>query len=193
MSTLLMHVRNGILVGYDGGGFESFSKDGLTGYGNDWEVTIIPATEKAKGKIICHCEREYKTGPMSYDREFKLQDGTIGLSGGHMRDRHAFFRKALFQNFLDEMGIKAIRRANPDQTYRGPLMTKSEVTIYTNGHITFNSGVVKHKVADLYYAGSCSQATVSGSTWVLINGTLYTLMKDITRLKKSINRVREEA
>lgn len=47
-----------------------------------------------------------------------LSDGVIGLSGGPVYKRYAYFRDGSFQKFLSALGISAVKHEDPNQVYR---------------------------------------------------------------------------
>jgi hypothetical protein len=50
-------------------------------------------------------------------RGAKLTDGVIGLAGGYVDERYAYFRDGGFQKFLDKFGITAVKHEDPNQTF----------------------------------------------------------------------------
>ena len=47
----------------------------------------------------------------------KLSDGLLGLAGGYIDERYAYFRDGSFQKFLEEHGISAVKHEDPNQTF----------------------------------------------------------------------------
>lgn len=183
MATLKLKIEDGKLVGTVGEGryFEGISEDGLVAEGNGWTVTLCPGKGGKAGKIVCHAEREYSTGLAICHREFRLQDGILGLAGGDIRDRYAYFRKADFQAFLDGLGIDAVKREDPNRDFL--IGGDGRFSIKTDGQVCqeWEDHWSDHKV-------------VSGATWAVVrkeynNGfnrvhstLLYTMEKDVTKL-----------
>ena len=75
-----------------------------------WSVRI----DQINQTIICHAEHKYKNSTEAAHFEFKLEDGTIGLSSGRVSKRHAYFKKREYQEFLNENGIDNVIRINPN-------------------------------------------------------------------------------
>lgn len=119
METCKITIQDGRIVDYSGCHYDYIEENGLKATGNGWIVTIKPAQGKSRGKIIAHCEREYSDGLAVCHREFRLEDGTLGLAGGNVHDRYAYFRKANFQRFLDAFGLTAIKREDPNREFSG--------------------------------------------------------------------------
>lgn len=71
-------------------------------WNNPWVVQI------KDGQIFCHCEAIYSDGKREMDKSFPLEDGTLGLSGGRIDDRYAYFRTKVFQDFLEENRFQSI-------------------------------------------------------------------------------------
>jgi len=79
--------------------------DGKEMYLNGWTVNIY------RNQIIAHSECRYPDGIHKCYKEFKLQDGILGLSSG--KRRYCFFRKPEFQAFLDKFEIDSVKREDP--------------------------------------------------------------------------------
>lgn len=214
MATLQLIIEAGKVVDHNGVYFESISENGLQAFGNGWEVTIRPATKKRPGRIIAHCERMYSDGPAVCHREFRLEDGTLGLAGGNVYDRYAYFRKASFQQFLDEFGITAVKREDPNQDFTGFSAYSGAGNAYQNvesdGKIAW--GYEDEPGSREYferpgnnpnlYRGMETHA-VTGATWAIVerkedyrdnhnySKILYTLTKDVTSLAPELRRRKE--
>ena len=61
-------------------------------------------------KIFCTAKAIYSDGLHKIKKVFPLQDGTIGLSGGPIDYRYAYFRTREFNEWLREMGLTAVMR-----------------------------------------------------------------------------------
>ncbi len=110
MATARVMIKNGKVVDYMDRYFGSISEDAKKYFGNGWEVTIVDGVDGRPGKIVCHSEREYSDGLYACHKEFALQDGTVGLAGGNITERYAYFRSEEFQDFLAEFNIDSVRR-----------------------------------------------------------------------------------
>jgi len=205
MATLRFKIEDGKVVDYDGRYFESISKDGLKAVGNGWEVTIRPATKKRPGRIIAHCERMYSDGLATCHREFRLEDGTLGLAGGNVYDRYAYFRKASFQQFLDEFGITAVKKEDPNQEFVGFAAYSgwgsAYISVKTDGQVESNYEDTPGS-RDYFEAPGANPNLytghetykVSGATWAIVeteedyrdnhnfSRILYTQERDVTKL-----------
>jgi hypothetical protein len=110
--------------------------------GNGWDCSI-----RKDGSVVCDAVRDYSDGvhSMRYEiakngfarltlkvegqplqtlrkgfvlpRGAKLTDGVIGLAGGYVDERYAYFRDGGFQKFLDKFGITAVKHEDPNQTF----------------------------------------------------------------------------
>lgn len=109
MATAKLIIKNGKFI-KNNGTYLDYMEDKKASI-NGWEVAVVD------DKIICHAERHYHDGPHICHKEFKLQDGLLGLSGGYIDSRYAYFRKAEFQTFLDKYGLTAVKHEDPNTTY----------------------------------------------------------------------------
>ena len=214
MATLRFEIKDGTVVDYSGRYFESISKDGLKAVGNGWEVTIRPAFENRPGRIIAHCERMYSDGKAVCHREFRLEDGVLGLAGGNVYSRYAYFRKASFQKFLDEFGITAVKREDPNQTFVGfsaySGWGSASQTVETDGKMVESyedtPGSREHFESpganpNLYEGEDF--CTVTDATWAIVENRedyrdnhnyskiLYTTVKDVTSLAPELRERKE--
>lgn len=214
MATLKMRIEAGKVVGHEGRYFESISEDGLKAVGNGWEVTIRPASKKRPGRIIAHCERMYSDGLATCHREFKLQDGTLGLAGGNVYSRYAYFRTADFQKFLSEFGITAVKREDPNQVFSSFCAYSgsgsANQTVETDGKVEWNyedaPGSREYFEApganpNLYEGTETHK--ISGATWAIVETRenygdnhnyakiLYTLLKDASSIAPELRRRKE--
>jgi hypothetical protein len=48
----------------------------------------------------------------------KLTDGVIGLSGGYVDGRYAYFRDVVFTKFMDKFGLTAVKYEDPNRIFR---------------------------------------------------------------------------
>lgn len=189
MATLKVKIENGNIVWHN----HTYVSDESPTYvlGNGWHVWI----DRKRGKIICHAEREYSTGLAVKHKEFRLQDGLVGCSGGDVRNAYAYFRKQEFQNFMDELGIDAVRHEDPNEI----LVTG--YSAYPNAYVRVKTdgGVEELPMRqDSVYDGYWQEFKVCDATWLVVhahnycrdrrndNVTLYTLQKDVLDLKEQI-------
>lgn len=170
--------------------------------GNGWDCSI-----QEDGTILCESIRSYSDGihsirykimPNGYarltlkvpgerlkilrkgfvlPRGRKLENGLLGLAGGNVDERYAFFRDEDFQNFLEDHGISAVQHENPNKVFRvrnaryGGGNCHSE--LYSDGTVTrlsYSDG----KTADWERQSpgtSCFEVNedfeVTAATWVL--------------------------
>ncbi len=137
MATMKLYLENGFFVKAEG---RYIYEVGPTrAIGNGWTCTI-----NEDGSIECLSEREYSDGWHSVrytitenglakltlrvpyqpvvtlkkgyvlPRGRKLSDGVIGLAGGYIDERYAYFRDSSFENFLKEHGISAVKHKDPN-------------------------------------------------------------------------------
>ena len=199
MSTAQITIENSKIVKYTGNFFQEASENGTFVVINGWEVTL-------KGdKIICHAERQYSDGPCICHREFKLADGLLGLAGGRIDERYAYFRKADFQAFLRKYGITSIKKENPNQTFSG---CNARDTIAINSFDIYSDG--EEEIAGVKGWGDYPETStcwrnqefrnVTGATWtVVVHGEnqhttsiLYTNVKDVMSLASVFSSYLEE-
>lgn len=205
MATLRIRIEAGRIVSSNGVYFEGIYEDGLKAVGNGWKVTIRPATKKRPGRIIAHCERNYSDGLAVCHREFRLEDGLLGLAGGNVYDRYAYFRKASFQKFLDEFGITAVKHEDPNQVFTGFAAYsgwgKAYQSVESDGEVEYHYLDDPNTRAQFNQPGANpnlytgeDRHIVSGATWAIVekkedyrdnhnfSRILYTLEKDVTKL-----------
>jgi len=141
MATLKVFLENGYFSDTNGVYVTEVTPSHVIG--NGWDCSI-----REDGSILCEAIRNYSDGvhSMRYviarngfakltlkiegqpiktlrkgfvlSRGSKLTDGTIGLSGGYVDGRYAFFRDADFCRFLDKFGITAIKNEDPNRIFR---------------------------------------------------------------------------
>lgn len=234
MATLKITLENGFFSKTNGCYLHLFEPTHVVG--NGWDCTI-----SEDGTIVCEAVRyysdgehsmRYKISPNGYakltlkvhnqrvktirkgfvlTRGAKLSDGVIGLAGGNVDKRYAYFRYASFQQFLDRFGITAVMHQNPNTLYtvRNALYGggRCHSTIISDGKIIkidYDSGRSRKWAAE--NLGTCafeSDVTyqVTGATWTIQSQTqhegdshnrsriLYTLERDVTVLEKKLMEV----
>ena len=188
MATLKVEVKNGKIVWHN----HTYVPDATDTYvlGNGWHVWL----DHKRGKIICHAEREYSTGTAKCHREFNLADGLVGLSGGDVRTRYAYFRSTMFQDFLDDTGVDTVKRQDPNGDYTGySAYPDAYIEIKTDGEASYSL-----RQDSIYDTAYWKTWTIAGATWVIVhthnycrdhrndNVSLYTLTKDATLLRDQI-------
>ena len=188
MATLKIQVENGKIVWHN----HTYVTDATDTYvlGNGWHVYV----DRKRDKIVCHTEREYSTGVAKCHREFNLADGMVGLSGGDVRTRYAYFRSAMFQKFLDELGIDAVKHQNPNDNFTGyAAYPDAYISVKTDGKA--ESSLEQSKICDTAYFETW---TVTGATWTVVHVhnyygdrrndscILYTEVPDVMKLFNEI-------
>ncbi len=178
MATTQLRILGGKIFSYNDRKFEKMSADGLFYSGNRWSVQIVPPTMEEDGKIICHSEENYQDGLAVCHKEFPLKDGTIGLSGGNIKTRYAYFRSTKFQKFLDDFGVTHVKYVDPNMAY--PMLKTFNDTyrcmqkIYTDGDVfeipmqMLDADEVPRPGGNkkLYRCDSCYM--VRNATWVVV-------------------------
>ena len=209
MATTNISIKNGAIVNYSDRYFRYLSEDGKRYEGNGWTVTIKDSHKDRPGRIICHAERVYSDGPAVCHREFKLADGTLGLAGGNICSRYAYFRSEEFQEFLRQFGITAVKKEDPNRDFflrnalygGGSCRTK----VYTDGSIDepYETDYGRSWEWQRDCPGTCASEVektqvVSGATWTIVEKKqderdrhnssciLYTLVKDVMSLRESL-------
>lgn len=139
----------------------------------------------------------------------KPLNGIIGLSGGNVRTRYAYFRDAEFQAFLRKHGITAVAHENPNQRFSAP-------SIYCGGGNAYqkawSDGQVRWDYEDEeWFRKACEEPggnpnlyigtsyhSVSNATWAVVESycwygnrrnyarILYTEVKDVMSLDGSL-------
>lgn len=178
MATEMIKIENGFFVTEDG------SIEPTHAEVNGWTCQICP-----DGTVECNCSRDYWDGTHSIryviqqngfakltlkvpgspvktlrkgfvvPKGVKLLDGTIGLSGGNVDERYAYFREGSFQKFLDDHSITAVKREDPNRVYsvrniRSGAGTCDSVLL-TDGKKVFlgqENGNVLYQVTDATWA-----------------------------------------
>lgn len=193
MATSKVRIQNGYFVN---------SENPMSVSINGWECKI-----KLDGTIECNCVRIYSDGEhcMRYvirqngfakltlktpyggvktlrrgyvlPRGEILSDGLLGLAGGNVDTRYAYFRNGSFQSFLDKYGITAVKHEDPNQVYSvrnalyGGGSCKSK--LYTDGSVFEESYDLGRsddwiRKSPNTCASECTeQLRVSGATWVI--------------------------
>lgn len=108
MATTKITIRNGKMVDSNETYVEVIKP--FYAKANGWEVFI----NTKKNIIYCEKKRQYSYGEDKKRMFFKLEDGLLGLSGGHVRESYAYFRSEKFQNFLSKYEITAVARLEKD-------------------------------------------------------------------------------
>lgn len=172
MSTAKLTIKNGEIIAYADRYFNFLSQDRKFYRGNGWEV------ELTADKIICTSVRVYQDGPHKCQKEFDLVDGLVGLSGGHIDNRYAYFRHEEFQHRLDALGITAIKRENPNQAFTGESACTPQGTaffkVYTDGQmkVVYQEEADDAQLADNLNKSNFWQSTktyqVSAANWAVV-------------------------
>ena len=137
--------------------------------------------------------------------------GIIGLSGGNVTERYAYFRDAEFQAFLEKFKITAVRHENPNQRFSAPSIYcgggDAYQKVWSDGQIDWD-----YKDAEWWrkaceepgcnpnlYVGT-SYHSVTGGTWAVVETycnygnrrnyarILYTEVRDVTTLKDELSK-----
>ena len=227
MATLQVRIENGFFVGTNGCYVSTVEPTHVIA--NGWECLI-----DEDGTIKCDAVRGYSDGEHSMryviqpngfakltlkvpddkvktlrkgfvtPKGTKLSDGLLGLAGGYIDERYAYFRDGSFQKFLEEHGISAVKHENPNQTFsiRNARYGGGECYSYllTDGKVEeegYSSG--RTESWEESCPGTCAYEgneylKVTGATWAIHKQTqhegdshncfriLYTLEKDLTKL-----------
>ena len=137
--------------------------------------------------------------------------GVLGLSGGNVTERYAYFRDAEFQAFLDRFGITAVKREDPNKCFSAPSIYcgggDAYQKVWSDGQIDWD-----YKDAEWWrnaseepgcnpnlYVGT-SYHSVSNATWAVVETycwygnrrnyarILYTEVRDVTTLKDELTK-----
>lgn len=105
-------------------------------------------------------------------------EGTLGLSGGYIDSRYAYFRESSFQQFLDVHGITAVKHENPNQIFflRNACYGGGEchMTLLTDGEqVEISCDYGRSEKWQLDNPMTCAseveqEIQVTGATWVIV-------------------------
>lgn len=176
MSTTILTVRDGVIVSWSDRYFKSLENNGRLYHGNGWTVNI------KGGKIICHSQRRYADGVKVRHCRFDLADGTVGLAGGHVSKRYAYFRTKEFQDFLDIFSITAVVRSGPNRQFEGYYAPNGNRGLA--GFRVFSDGEVIEDDRSTWSEADwqvpkglegCTpvRATVQGATWAIVDDMVH--------------------
>lgn len=202
---------------------------------NGWDCHITRS-----GEIRCECAREYSDGmhvmlytinkegfarltldtpadekPRTLKKGYVVSKGmpvagTLGVAGGYVDCRYAYFREASFDSLLKKAGVTAVEHADPNREYSGHSARcgwgHASFSIETDGEIVkdefdeptsyreaFNAPGANPNLYDGY-----DRIVVEGATWVVAHSKehyldnhnsadiLYTKEKDVRSILKSI-------
>lgn len=185
MATLNVKIENGFFKEAYGGYIKSVSPTLVEG--NGWIAKI-----KEDGSIFCEASKEYSTDTCTIryiiqkdgfakltlkwgksaiklikkgyvvPRGKPVQDGIIGLAGGPIYKRYAYFRNQDFVDFLAKYGITAVLHSNPNEEFVQRNIRDGsdslESYIYTDGK-TRDIGI-GYDYEKLVY--------IEGATWTVV-------------------------
>lgn len=191
MSTIMIRIKDGRIYSLNYSHPFKLSDDGKFFSMNDWAVTIKDSHNGRPGRIVCHSEREYSDGLAICHREFKLADGVVGLAGGNICDRYAYFRSWNFQEFLSKHGITAVKHEDPNRVFSGfaswSAHGDASITVESDGEVKYDFQSSSEATGYAYY-------TVSGASWAIVTvqnyyennrnyaRILYSSVKNVTTL-----------
>lgn len=228
MATLMVKIQNGFFSDSYGRYLESLSPTHLVG--NGWDCTINP-----DGSLFCECAREYSDGlhsiryviqksgfakltlktPWTFKvlrrgfvttKGVPFGNGTLGLAGGNVDERYAYYRDSAFQKFLEKFGITAVKHEDPNQTFAG---FSNYSGWGTASQIVYSDGKIQTEYEDCpgslfkqtnLYSGT-DYNTVSGAKWAIVETSenyrenhnfsriLYTKVQNIMDLEESLTSV----
>lgn len=215
MALLQLRIENGRFVETNYCNTDIFKPTHVSA--NGWECFI-----NKDGSIMCQAVRIYANGehriryvilpngfarlslkrPHAKDRTVKkgfvipkgaiLSDGIIGLSGGNIDERYAYFRDSIFQKFLDKFGITAVKNENPNQSYLSHNGHAQQ--LITDGNVKwcydYGSASGRTDSDNNLYLGKTYPA-VTGASWVIIenNGNYYDIHNNFRILYTSVKNV----
>ena len=135
-------------------------------------------------------------------------NGLLGLAGGYVDQRYAYFRDSSFQDFLDKFGLTAVKCENPNQKFSGfSARTGLGIAyqdVFTDGNVTWNYEDTGSREAfeapganpNLYTGREFH--SVSDGTWAIVETSchygdshnfariLYTEVKNVIELEDSL-------
>ena len=216
MATLKLKLENGFFAGSNGVYLQSLTPTEVSG--NGWDCRI-----HENGMIECICAREYADGvhsiryaiqpngfakltlrvPGQRDKVLKkgfvlrrgekLSNGTLGLAGGHVDCRYAYFRNESLTAFMEKYGLTAISREDPNQVFELRHVDDGRGTCRC---VLTTDGSSEYKGAELFERinGSYQSYEVTNASWAIVekrqwegdnknySRILYTLSNDIYSL-----------
>ena len=186
MATAKLTIVSGKIVDYRDPYFESLSGDGKKYVGNGWVVEIKDGRKDCPGRVVCHSRRVYSDGPAVCHREFKLADGIIGLAGGNVHSRYAYFRTPEFCKWLKDRDIQCVKHEDPNRMfYSGNPVScywSHDLKIETDGEVQeYSYEEHKYQISGATYA-VIRQHYADGTRWYLESGVLYTMRKEVTTI-----------
>ena len=199
--------------------------------GNGWECSI-----KKNGIITCLASRKYKDGvhsikylihPNGFSQLFlqkpgrpmeilkknfvtpkgmSISNGMIGLSGGPIDKRYAYFRDGAFQQLLKKFGFTGIKFVDPNSDYEirsayydNQYASGSVITDGTSKAVSFDYGDSDYlKKTDSTWYECNTKFRVTNATWVLLTQyqdeddfnnyfrILYTGINNLEELERSL-------
>lgn len=201
MATLQINMENGFFTCTNGRYVTEVTPTHVAG--NGWNCAI-----REDGSVLCEAVRDYSDGVHSMRYEIakngfakltlkvgnepvrtirkgfvlpcgaKLTDGVIGLAGGYVDERYAYFRDASFQRFLNKFGITAVKHEDPNRTfvvrnarYGGGECRSNLVSDGIMTEICYDSGRTEgwndSCPGTCAYEGETSYEVTGGATWVI--------------------------
>ena len=223
MATANITIENGLFVRCDGVNYKSFDSRNIVV--NGWKCRV-----EENGNVFCESSYECLDGihTMRYilfhsgfaklslkvpnepvkiikmgfvvKKGSKAGNGILGLSGGFIDHRYAFYRDNEFRNFLKEYGITAVLNENPNRIYVLKNGGNSESSFYmklwTDGYsVSIGTEENLLNAFENAFTGLVDSISVCDSNWVVIqriikndgrvlkNVNLYTLSRDLVNLK----------
>lgn len=228
MATLKIKLENGFFVGTTGCYVSTVEATHVVA--NGWDCSV-----RKNGVVECFSARSYSDGEHSMryviqptgfakltlkvphepvktlrkgfvvPKGTRLSDGLIGLAGGNIDNRYAYFRDGSFQKFLEDHGISAVKHEDPNQIFsiRNARYGGGECSSYllTDGNISeerYDSGRTERWEESSAGTTSAYEGNeylkVTGASWAIHKQSqhegdshncfriLYTLEKDLTKL-----------
>ena len=132
MATKLVNVENGFFAGnvnptqHSTNGWDcSISENGTITCSAVWKYSdgehSIHYMIQPSGFAKLTLKTPYKTKTLRkgyvVPKGMKLSNGVIGLAGGYIDNRYAYYRDSSFQKFLEEHKISAIKHEDPNQVF----------------------------------------------------------------------------
>ncbi len=226
MATLKVQIENGFFTETNGCYVSVVEPTRIIA--NGWDCFI-----KEDGTVECNAVREYSDGEHSMryaiqpngfakltlkvpgkktetlrkgfvvQKGSKLSRGTIGLAGGYIDSRYAYFRDSSFQEFLEDHDIKTVKHEDPNRIYElrhasygGGDCKAQLITDGVKSEESVDSGRTEEWQE---FPNSCAYESetrikVTNATWVIHKQSqhegsrsncfsiLYTLEKDVKKL-----------
>ncbi len=191
MATLQIRMENGLFAETNGCYISKVEPTHVIG--NGWDCKILD-----DGSIKCYATKKYSYGKWSMryiirpngfaklsvknhrgevrtlrtgfvvPKGTTIGNGILGLAGGRINERYAYYRDIKFQEFLEKFGITAVKHEDPNQTFEGFSALTGIGSAFQE---VYSDGKVEKEYED--DPGSREEFEQPGCNSSLYRGTIY--------------------